>query len=217
MPDLENRLLTVMCSTTLWLSILRGVNRINSGGQLNQSSLPQQLGAGCDTGGETVGNSTPGEEQIAKLYQEMYGRMVAYASSVLGNRNLAEEVVQDTFCIFCAKAEETLRHENPQGWLMRTLQNVMRNMLRRRAAMNRLIMKSLQAEHLEELLVYDEEDVDLLYEDVAARADFQLLKRVVLDGYTMLEAAEESGITVEACKKRIQRIRAHLKKKLYGI
>lgn len=160
-----------------------------------------------------MGNSIPDEEQITKLYQEMYGRMVAYAFSVLGERNLAEEIVQDTFCIFCMKAD-TLQHENPHGWLMRTLQNVMRNMQRHRATMNRLIMKSLQVEDLEELLVYDEEDVDLLYSDLAARADFQLLKRVVLDGCTMLEAAEEYGITVEACKKRIQRIRALLKKKL---
>ena len=161
-----------------------------------------------------MGNSIPDEEQITKLYQEMYGRMVAYASSVLGDRNLAEEVVQDTFCIFCAKTETTLQHENPQGWLMRTLQNVIRNMQRHRAAMNRLIMESLQVENLEELLVYDEEDVNLLYGDLAARADFQLLKRVVLDGCTMLETAEEYGISVEACKKRIQRIRAYLKKKL---
>lgn len=161
-----------------------------------------------------MGNSIPAEEPIAKLYQEMYGRMVAYASSVLGDRNLAEEVVQDAFCIFCMKADDALGRENPRGWLMRTLQNVIRNMQRHRSAANRLIMKSLQVEHLEELLVYDEEDVDLLYQDLAARADFQLLKRVVLDGCTMLEAAEEAGITVEACKKRIQRIRAHLKKKL---
>lgn len=161
-----------------------------------------------------MGNSIPDEDPITKLYYEMHGRMIAYAFSVLRDRNLAEEVVQDTFCIFCTKATTTLQHENPRGWLMRTLQNVMRNMQRHRAAMNRLIMESLQVENLEELLVYDEEDVDLLYEDLAARADFQLLKRVVLDGCTMLEAAEEYGISVEACKKRIQRIRAYLKKKL---
>lgn len=159
-------------------------------------------------------NSISDEEQITALYRDMYGRMVAYASSVLGDPNLAEEAVQDTFCIFCVKADTTLHHENPRGWLMRTLQNVMRNMQRQRSVMNRLIMRSLQVEHLEELLVYDEEDVDLLYGDLAARADFQLLKRVVLDGCTMLEAAEEQGITVEACKKRVQRIRAYLKQKL---
>ena len=161
-----------------------------------------------------MGNSIPDEGPITTLYQEMYGRMIAYASSILGDRSLAEEAVQDTFCIFCVKAETTLRYENPQGWLMRTLQNVMRNMQRHRAAANRLIMQSLRIERLEELLVYDEEDVELLYGDLAAHADFQLLKRVVLDGCTMLEAAQERGITVEACKKRIQRLRAHLKRKL---
>lgn len=161
-----------------------------------------------------MGNSIPDEEQITKLYQEMYGRMVAYASSVLGDRNLAEEVVQDTFCIFCTKAETTLQHENPQGWLMRTLQNVMRNMQRHRATVNRLMMKAFRVKNWEALLVYDQENVDLLYGDLAARADFQLLKRVVLDGCTMLEAADEYGISVEACKKRIQRLRTHLKTKL---
>lgn len=143
--------------------------------------------------------------------------MVAYAASVLGDRNLAEEVVQDTFCIFCTKAETTLQHENPQGWLMRTLQNVMRNMKRHRAAVNRLMMKAFRVKNWEALLVYDQENVDLLYGDLAARADFQLLKRVVLDGCTMLEAAEEYGISVEACKKRIQRLRTHLKKKLSNL
>ena len=105
----------------------------------NQSSIPERLRTGCDTGGETVGNSLPDETQITTLYRNMYGRMVAYASSVLGDQSLAEEAVQDTFCIFCTKAEVTLAHENPQGWLMLTLQNVMRNMQRHRAIMNRLM------------------------------------------------------------------------------
>lgn len=90
-------------------------------------------------------------------------------------------------------------------------------MQRHRAVMNRLIMQSLQVEDLRELLVYDEEDVNLLYEDLTAHKDFQLLRRVVLDGCTILEVAEEQGISVEACKKRIQRIKKHLRKKLSSL
>ena len=156
-----------------------------------------------------MGNSIPDEGPITTLYQEMYGRMIAYASSVLGDRSLAEEAVQDTFCIFCVKAETTLQHENPQGWLMRTLQNVMRNMQRHRAAASRLIMQSLQTERLEV-----SHQVFELTPDKSLQRELLLLKRVVLDGCTMLEAAQERGITVEACKKRIQRLRAHLKRKL---
>lgn len=154
------------------------------------------------------------EDQISRLYREMYSRMLVYASSVLRNQDLAEEAVQDTFCILCTKANEALKKENPHGWLMRTLQNVMRNMNRQRMVLNRLIMTSLQVEHLEEMLVYDEENVDILYGDVSVRADFQLLKQIVLDNYTMQEAAEEFGITVDACKKRVQRIKKLLKEKL---
>lgn len=161
-----------------------------------------------------MGNSIPDQEQITKLYREMYGRMAAYAYSVLGDGKLAEEAVQDTFRIYCTKAETALRHDDPRGWLMGTLQNVMRDMQRHRAGMNRLIMKALQVENLRELLVYDETEADLPSKDLAARADFQLLKRVVLDGRTLLEAAEDFGITVEACKTRIQRLRAYLEQKL---
>ena len=161
-------------------------------------------------------NSTSDGERIAELYREMYGQMFAYASCILRDRDLAEEAVQDAFCILCVKAEDTFTRDNPKGWLMRVLQNVMRNRSRQRAAVSRLIMRSVQAEHLDALLVYDEEDVDVLYGDLAAHADFQLLKRVVLDDCTMLEAAEETGITVEACKKRVQRVKKLLRKKLAG-
>lgn len=161
-----------------------------------------------------MGNDIPNEDQVSRLYEEMYECMFAYALSVLQDSHLAEEAVQDTFCILCMKVEQALEKTNPNGWLMRTLQNVIRNMKRQRAAMNRLIMASLQIEDLKEAMVYDEEDVDLLYGDVAERSDFKLLKRIVLDNYSMSEAAEEFGITVEACKKRVQRMKKYLKNKL---
>ena len=160
-----------------------------------------------------MSNHISNEDWISRLYQEMYGRMFTYATSILNDRTLAEEAVQDAFCILCIKVDEVIEKENLNGWLMRVLQNVMRNMNRQRTTMNRLIMTSLQVENLEEILVYDEEDVDILYGDVSARADFQLLKRVVLDNYSMLEAAEEFGITVDACKKRVQRMKQFLRKK----
>ena len=67
---------------------------------------------------------------------------------------------------------------------------------------------------MEEILVYDKEDIDILYGDISGHSDFQLLKLVVLSNYSMLEAAEEFGISVEACKKRVQRIQKLLRKKL---
>ncbi len=42
---------------------------------------------------------------IEELYNEMYYSLSAYARSALNDRSLAEEAVQDTFRIACAKAD----------------------------------------------------------------------------------------------------------------
>ena len=82
----------------------------------------------------------PDEDQIAQLYTLMYERMLSYAKVVLLDHGLAEEAVQNTFCIACMKPNEVSASNNPNGWLMVTLQNVIRNMKRERASMGRLIM-----------------------------------------------------------------------------
>ncbi|MDE7172485.1 MAG: sigma-70 family RNA polymerase sigma factor [Oscillospiraceae bacterium] len=152
-------------------------------------------------------------EQIGQLYREMYETLYVYAKNVLSDPHLAEEATQDVFCIACAKSDELLQSNNPKGWLMQTLKNMIRNIKRQRTKMKKLAIISLDFEGFELLGTYDETDVDILYGDVSQREDFQLFKLIAIKDYTMKEAADEFGISVEACKKRVQRIRAYLCKK----
>ena len=46
---------------------------------------------------------------------------------------------------------------------------------------------------------------------VLGAEDFELVKHVVIDKRTMVEASSELGISVENCKKRIQRAKKKLK------
>lgn len=160
-----------------------------------------------------MSGSNPQDEQIERLYREMYNILLVYAKNSLQELPLAEEAVQDVFCIACAKSDDCLYCGNPKGWLMETLKNVIRKIKRQQARMGRLVILSLSSQEHEQFPTFDEENVDLLYGDVAMREDFQLFKRLALDHYSMREAADEFGITVEACKKRVQRIRALLRKK----
>lgn len=41
--------------------------------------------------------------------------------------------------------------------------------------------------------------------DLVNDEDYKLLKEIVLERYTIRETAQELGISVEACKKRVQR------------
>ena len=163
-------------------------------------------------GGEQVEREGPWKAAVEELYREMYPALHVYALRIMGDEGLAEEAVQDAFCIACARREQFLSSANPQGWIMLTLKHVMQNMLRAQTKRKRhlvLDVGEVQAVEEPELV-----SVDLLFGDVAESEDFRLLKRIALDQCTVAELAQELGVSVEACKKRVQRARKRLQRKL---
>ena len=147
----------------------------------------------------------PWKETVEKLYKEMYPALHAYARRVLEDSALAEEAIQDAFCIACARRDQFLTSPNPQGWIMQ-------NTLRAQAKLRALLALDAGAEQTSgepELM-----SVDLLFCDVSDSEDFRLLKQIALERCTILELSEELGVSVEACKKRVQRARKRLQKKL---
>lgn len=160
-----------------------------------------------------MGGCNPQNEWIGQLYHEMFERLYVYAKNALIDPSLAEEATQEVFCIACAKSGELLQSNNPRGWLMNTLKNLIQNIKREQAKIKRLAILSLSSEESDLLATYDEEDVDILYGDIAPREDFQIFKLIAIEKYSIKRAAEEFGISIEACKKRYQRIKKHLQKK----
>jgi len=152
------------------------------------------------------------DSMIAQLYEEMKGPLSSYAYSILRNKSLAEEAVQETFRIACTKPKDLADSRRREGWLMETLKNVISNMNRSHASLNRVVIEALPfdetflAEHV------DPGNVDILYSDLLHDKDYALLKRIALDKYSILEAAQELGISIEACKKRVQRAKKRLQK-----
>lgn len=152
------------------------------------------------------------QRTIEELYKQMYYPLSAYAQSTLNDRSLAEEAVQDTFRVACAKANDFLSSPNPRGWLLNTLKYVIKNTVRSRAYLNNMIVSTLD---FDENIIFedmDAPDIDFLYSDLVDSEDYKLLKKIVLDKYSMLEASQELGISVETCKKRVQRAKKKLKK-----
>jgi len=151
---------------------------------------------------------------IEELYHEMFHPLLAYAKSALNDRTLAEEAVQDTFRIACAKADDFLSSPNQKGWLLNTLKNVIHNTVRSRAYLNSILVSSLDFDENTYAGDADALNLDFMYSDLADNEDYILLKKITLEKYSMLEAAQELGISVEACKKRVQRAKQKLKKRL---
>ena len=91
------------------------------------------------------------EEQsifIDKLYKKMYAKMSIYAKNVVGNKWLAEEAVQEAFRIACSRPDAVMSSENPNGWMIITLKNVIRNIERSTANQNKLVAKIISRSNL---------------------------------------------------------------------
>lgn len=146
------------------------------------------------------------------LYLEMYDMLLIYAERALDNQHaLAEEAVQDTFRICWMKMDEVVVSENPKGWLLETLKNVIRNIRRSQARYANLLLALNKTFPAADPAAEDEIGLDLAYGDLKDNPDYQLLKEFVLEHRSIKELAREREITVDACKKRIQRAKERLK------
>lgn len=152
--------------------------------------------------------------KIEELYLEMFEKMMAYARSSLENEAIAEEAVQEAFRVACQKPEQLCQSVNPQGWLVQTLKYTICNIKSNQATAKRIVEKYLTARYKDFSVSEDSIDLHVLYENVADTEAFKLLVEMSIDGRSHLEMAESRGISVDACKKRVQRAKETLQKKI---
>ena len=71
-------------------------------------------------------------ELVEQLYRQYFEKLFLYADAQLNDPERARDVVQDTFHEAIRHADTLSTHVNPGGWLMRTLQNKLRESERAR-------------------------------------------------------------------------------------
>lgn len=163
---------------------------------------------------------TPDDRQLLEgLYRQYFKKLYLYASAVLRETGQAEDVVQDTFHEGLRHMDVLAKHPNPGGWLMNTLKYKLKECQRaQRRDLRRLLCLEAafsDERHLPEILVtaepeLREEAVLEKIQEALTPEEYHLLKRLVFDRASHLEAAQELGISVYASQKRLERIRDKL-------
>lgn len=152
--------------------------------------------------------------KIEELYLEMFEKLKIYACCSLDNDSLAEEAVQETFRIACQKPEDLCKSVNPRGWLVQTLKYTINNIRSYQASAKRIVEKYLMTQVKDFSLTEDHIELRVLYENVADTEEFNLLVEMAIEGKSHLEMANSRGISVDACKKRVQRAKETLQRKI---
>ena len=144
---------------------------------------------------------------MRQLYIKHYNYLIRFAHRFVKN-DLAEDLVQETFLIAQKRLDCVLSSKNPTGWLINTLKNVIGNTYQRRQFIyTKLIPEMLIDESGE--YVYSVND---MYAGLIDEEALSLLIWVYCEDISYQDAASRLGISLSACKKRIQRAKMTLKR-----
>ena len=153
-------------------------------------------------------------ELIDRLYFEMYDSLVGYANSYLNDQHRAEELTQEVFVSAVQKPDALMNSPNPKGWLYKAMWNMIQNSNRVTARQMKLIADFLSVNGREVAVSMDQPDLKLQFGELAETAEFKLIYDMAVLGKTQQEMAVERGITVVNCKKRVERAKKFLRRKL---
>ena len=151
---------------------------------------------------------------LTALYIKKRQFLVEYANGSLHNYALAEEAVQQTFEIACRKIDRVCNNPNPEGWLTKTLAFVIRNEESLKRTASNVI--AFNADYRPDLAAAPADPLPLhvTYGNLVNTPQFQLIYEMEVEGRSLAEIAEDEGISLDACKKRAERARKHLQRKL---
>ena len=160
------------------------------------------------------------EQFFEEFYREHFEGLVVYAKAIVKNQHMAQDVVQDAFHIVLRqdKMKEFVCSPNPVGWMRVTVKNVARNAKRAQLRQSRWL---ISVEELDALAAseddYEPEDEETVlkgYSEFLSENEMYLLRRLALDKATYKELADEYGISMWACYKRVSRLEETLAEEL---
>ena len=158
--------------------------------------------------------TTEQDQFFTKIYKERRKPLQIYAENALGNHAMAEDAVQLAFEIGWRKIEDFQNCPQPEGWIFNSLKFVVSNMKSRLRTERRVI--AIVDEYRPDLVAAPADPLPLRvhFGDLVDTPQFQIIYEMEFNGRTLAEIAKELGISENACKKRAERARKDLQKKL---
>ena len=145
-------------------------------------------------------------ENIINLYGDLLYRT---GIMILGNPQDVQDVLQEVMLKVLQKMPEFHDSEHEKAWLLRVTINLCKDMLRFRFRHQYIQIDELEIEAV------DTDDRQLLQEIIQLPSSWRIVLILhYVEGYSLKEIADILSVSENAVKKRMQRAKAGLKKKL---
>lgn len=147
------------------------------------------------------------EEEIKELVENYSTLIFRVSYCILGNRDDAEDAVQETLLRYLTKAPEFESEEHRKAWLIKVSANISKNMM-----LFRLRRETIDIDDVKNIGI-QENDYEIFELIMNLPAKYKIvLTLYYIEGYKSKEIAEIIDISEEAVRKRLQKGRELLKK-----
>lgn len=150
--------------------------------------------------------------ELEDIFRAHQREIFMYLYRTLGNRQLAEDLAQETFLRACSSALRFRGESSPRTWLFVIARRTLADHFRRRAP------EVLLAEPADEAAIVPDHAQRLAVEEALATLPLLLREAVVLCdvlGFAPAEAAELAAVTPNAFRVRLHRARTMFRE-VYG-
>ena len=152
---------------------------------------------------------------LEKFYREYFHAVEIHAYRYIGNWDDAHVATQEAFHIACEKIDDFMIQPNKVGWLKNVVKNVCRNMYRAKKKQLSLFISIEDLDRSQEPATFDHVERDPLedYKELISESEFLLLRKIIIEGVSYAQVANELGISMWACRKRVERALSIIRKK----
>ena len=150
---------------------------------------------------------------IRQLYEDEAVHLYYFIKNLIGDGELAQDIVQETFCVATRKAEELMNHPQPVAWIYQTAKYIILSECRKKQKRD---MNGCY-EDMEEVIRDDSAELALisaeenLVRTMLSDSEYRIVELVHIQGYKTKEAANELEINENTLRVKLLRIRNKLK------
>lgn len=138
---------------------------------------------------------------IEKCFEEFYPRLIQKAYRLTTDRELSQDLVQDTFVLAFDNWKKLAKHHAPEGWLTLTLFNLVRNERRKLARRNCICLDDVH----QCIATHETSPVEELLPAQLSEEDRSLLIWHYEQQLSYTEIARRLGVSENACRMRVSR------------
>lgn len=150
------------------------------------------------------------------LYHKYHSKLFLHAYAILKDRVNAEVAVQEAYLVAWKKIDVVMNYENPVAWMKRVIEHVSLHILRELGHTKAVLIPLEELAPGNEPASMEQSDFELRDHclQIVSKAEFDFFLRIAYGQSSFVAESEQLGISLKACYKRFERVRAKLQKAL---